>query len=884
MLASPSSSASKAGKQRMEAEREEKEQLSSALDTVHATQRWQQEDEQQPQSAVQKRRLLVRRVVSHSPLSASTPSPLQPATTTGSIPPQSRRHVVVVRRANNSAGRQPVLPPLSPTSHSASSVCLSPHVPAAIVPSASQLSIRERRILSRVSASSSAFSSFQSRLASRVSRSPALLCMTNAADEWRVRMERAAINEQEKRIARQAAAAHIDAQLTVADSDGGLPLPWEQSLRGATVHSVGVGGLFSGLYCKITQADMSEMEIVRSVKLIEEQPALSTQAARAGRGGGRSVRSLPSAASHHSVAAIQLMDEAARLQQLSRLGTLGRKEKAHRGQQSTSRDRSEVAEERGVDEATLRLGDLIVRGTPLFDNINPPPQSPTAAATGAAASEHRSAADHTADSRCADSDGSEVEPVSFQLSRSYIAFQQTHFPHVKQSAHVTLHNSTRSTLHFALSRVPHQSAFEACSPPLPARSSFILSHPVGYVLPLTSIDLCVTFSPPASGVWLERWQLTQTDHDGESQPVAAATVTLTGTSHPTPPPHNHTAVSQHHTDQQTMLDLLSTTTQQSSQPSASHTDGLPSSATGTTSDAELRSAFCSANSSRRLHFHRWMMPQWWRLWNDVRQLHRPLHRQTMEWKLSAQHIQHAIEQLPSRHTERQSALTARLNELQALAAVIPAPHPARLTLLASLMGALVAALPPFASQLRLLHKHTLSPPWEDRARSMERQLMEVEDSTGHMTDPLSQQAAIEQRIRLQRHQLEQHGSVQQQLREEVDGTAVEVEAELSAEVAQQREEAARVCEDELRADAEWRQRHSEYTQRLEEESRRVVVGVIGAFEACAGVVSSDQPPPDADQQSCWPVQLPVTFPSLVIEPEQEAALDRGKGKAVKARR
>ena len=891
MLTSPQSGTpAVTSKQRMEREQEEKEQLSTAAGTVHAQET---EAEQRHQRSVPaKRTLLVRRLpaTAHSQPTATQPALAQSAAVT--VPPavEGRRRVLLLKRPDEEESKQS-LPPISRHSakpHSttapqpANGALASPHVPSAALSS-----IRERRILARVAASSTAFSAFQSLLAARVQRPAGSLCMTNASDEYRVRMERAAINEHEKRIARQAAAAHIDAQLTAADEEGGLALPWEQSLRGATNHSVGVGGLFSGLYCKITQADMKEMEIVRSVKMMEEQPSLSTQP-RARRPG----RPALTGEAHQSAAAARLVDEAARLQQLSRLGTLGSKEPAHRRQQPS--EQTAAAEQ---DEATLRLGDLIVRGTALFDCLDPPPPPP-APSTAAAAGSHveLAAAVHTTAESGADEAESGPLPLSFVLSCSSLSFQQAHFPADKQSAHLTLHNPTASTLHFALSRLCQQSAFDACTAPLPARPSFVLSHSTGHVLPLASIELCATFAPPAAGLWVERWQLAHVDQDGESQPLAAAVLTLTGSSHPPPARHSSALASQSIARGDSLLTPPSLTQRQQPEqdnavlsPFFSSSSSSSSSAAVGFAGAALRAAFCSANGDRRLHFHRWLMPQWWRLWHDVRQLHRPLDRQRMEWQLSARHLQAAIEQLPRRHSQRQSALRGRLDELQALAAVQPRPHPARTALLASLLTALSAALPPFGCQLRLVHKLSLPPPWEGRARAKEREMMEWEDSLPRMTDE-QRHAAMELRRKQQQEEAELEDPPQQQ-QQPGDGQAEEEVGQPAtvvsdAELVKRREEAARVRGEEQRADADWRQRHSEYQQRLEEESRRVLAAVISAFEAQAGMLGSDEAPPDAEKLSAeaeQQVQLPVAFPTLTIEPEPEAE-QKGKGKAGKAKR
>ena len=85
-----------------------------------------------------------------------------------------------------------------------------------------------------------------------------------------MKVERASISDQQRRIAREAAAQHSVDRLTDKEEDGGLALPWEQSLRGAAVHEVQVGHLFSGLYCRITQPSMDEMSIIRTSKQLRE--------------------------------------------------------------------------------------------------------------------------------------------------------------------------------------------------------------------------------------------------------------------------------------------------------------------------------------------------------------------------------------------------------------------------------------------------------------------------------------------------------------------------------------------------------------------------------------------------------------------------------------
>ena len=49
------------------------------------------------------------------------------------------------------------------------------------------------------------------------------------------------IGDQERRIAREAAAVHSVERLTAKEEDGGLPLPWEQSLprRGVALSAGG---------------------------------------------------------------------------------------------------------------------------------------------------------------------------------------------------------------------------------------------------------------------------------------------------------------------------------------------------------------------------------------------------------------------------------------------------------------------------------------------------------------------------------------------------------------------------------------------------------------------------------------------------------------------
>ena len=903
-------------KQRVQAEYDEKEQLSAAsatgTDELPTAERNDTSPADRTEPSKQTRRLLVRRspaTARHSASATEQPSSALPnralpsAASPHSTAP-SRRRVLLVRRSATDSRHSP-LPPISrhdgATAHTAHS---SPREPTAAAPSATAASTRERRILSRLSASSAAFSAFQSALASRVARPAASLCTTHSSDEYRLRVERAGLNEHDRRIARQLAAAHFDSKgAAAAESEGGLALPWEQSLRGATNHSVGVGGLFSGLYCNITQADMRQMEIVRSVKLITEQPALGTapqQRSRAGRTSGAA------AGCDQSAAAVRLLDEAGRLHQLSRLVTLGSQagRPSRRSAVDGSREQAACSEQQATsDEASLRLGDLIVRGTPLFDDLDPTARLAESDKAGAADVDRLPLLAPTAQSESHADGGGAVEslsgatPAAFVLSSGSLAVQQTHFPHAVHSAPFTLHNPTHSTLHFTFCRLSQQSAFDECSAALAARPAFVLSPSSGYVLPRATIRLCATFCPPAAGLWVERWQLRHVDHDGEAPPLADAALTLAGSSRPPPVPHNTAGA-----DKQSHTQLSGSTLQERFTVARAHSvvdaplvDSLPSfsasaSASLFRSSAALRSAFCSANGSGRLHFHGWLWPRWTTLWSDVRQLHRPLDRQRMQWQLSAEHIERSIEQLPARHRQQQPALLARLRELQALSAVVPSPDPTRSALLSSLLSALSAALPPFASQLRLLHKHSQQPPWTVRAQAAERSTMEWEDSAGHMTDEQRQQASDERRARQQQNEQREEEAEQALVegvpQQELDDSAVAGGAD-AGERAKRLEEAAWTRQAEEREDGEWRQRDGEYRQRLEAECGLVLLGLVRAFEQRAGAMGSEQPPLHVEQVAAdtrEATQLPVAFPSLAIELEPEPAPDKSKGKASKGKR
>ena len=574
-------------------------------------------------------------------------------------------------------------------------------VPAAALPSVLLGRTRDGRVLRRVEAAGREFAAFESGLAARVRRSASELCMTNAAEEHRLRVESAMLSEQERRIAREAAARHAG-RLTLREDDGGLSLPWEQSLRGAVSHSQQVGNMFSGLYCRITQPEMKEMEIVRTTRQIaqetgssssrqqQSQPPLQpadrgrltlSAAARGGGGGGGG-----------------LVEEAARLAQLTRLTMLGRRHGARlrggrRKQQAGNEGDGEQAEEAGSG-----LSELIVVGRPLFEQLTPPPLSPspaTAAADsgGAVGSELKAAEGREDDGSLA-----AASPV-LMLSHSLLSFHSRRDGQAVQSLPLLLHNASARTRHFTWTAA---AASSSSSP----SSCFLLSPHSGCVLPHSSLPLCASFAPPACGSYRQTLKLQLRDEDGEAegeeaQAGQAATaalglsvLVLTGSC------DEHTRAERAEEGERAkagVLRELLALPPVAQRPQSSPPPPLAASAE--------RLLFTQRNGAARLHFHRALMPHWRLLWEEVKSRHRPLQRAAMQWSLQAEELRAAIAALPARHQQPHSSaadgLLSRYDALRLQAEERPQPQPARCRLLASLLAAFAAALPPFAVGLRL---------------------------------------------------------------------------------------------------------------------------------------------------------------------------------------
>ena len=551
-----------------------------------------------------------------------------------------------------------------------------PNLPAASLPSVELGRSRDERVLQRVEAAAVEFAAFESALAARVRRSAGELCMTNAGAEHRLRVESAMLSEQEQRIAREAAARHAG-RLTVREDDGGLSLPWEQSLRGAVSHSAQVGNMFTGLYCRITQPDMQRMDIVRTTRQISSDTTLSDRqpqpaddgrlrlrpAVRRGRGAGEG-------------AVGRLVEEAARLAQLQRLTLLGRSSGARlRGGQ-------QAAEAGGSSGG---LSELIVVGQPLFEQLTPPPLPEQAAAEGEGAVDSQQAAvgteqpDSNALLRC----------PALVLSQSLLAFRCRRGCDSVPTLPLLLHNSSPRTRQFSWTAAASS----------PSSSPFLLSPDSGFVLPHSSLPLCVSFAPSTCGSYRQTLRLQLRDEDGEEDEghtAAAALPLLVLTGSCEEPAGSEREAEVEEAKGRVLRSLLAAHPAVRPQPSS------PSPPPASSTERLL---FTRRNSAMRLHHHRQLMPHWWRLWEDTRLLHRPLQRQAMSWSLEAEQLRAAIAALPARHQQPHSpaadGLLARYHELRLQAEDRPQPHPSRCRLLSSLLSAFASALPPFAAGLRL---------------------------------------------------------------------------------------------------------------------------------------------------------------------------------------
>ena len=848
------------------------------------------------------------------------PSPSTSTASSGILPPlpsaqhrqsSSQKHSTTSRKPSTSVSEaiSPFTsarpPPPRPPSPSPPPPAPSPpsHMSTAWQVSARSNAVRDRRVLQRVATVRENFSSFQSSLAGRVGRSPSSLCVTNAGEEYRMRVERAMIGDQERRIAREAAAVHSAERLTRKEEEGGLALPWEQSLRGATSHSVQVGNLFSGLYCHITQPEMKEMEIVRTTKQIEEadeddgdvlssmNPSASTLSAVQQRQRRRSIKAQKAAKSGSSQL-IGLVQEAARLQQLIRLAQLGSRDQ-RRGENAEDPSQQGGFINAGNNEVDrrdrLKLADLLIKGTPLFSDLLPPPPPPPPPAVDEDESPQLTAREAGETQRSLKGEESTSIAPSLFLSCSLLSFSGLVFyPGELQSRHLQLHNQSNSTLHFEWVDAGEREGTTA--------SPFLLSPSSHYVLPHSSLSLCVTFAPPSCGVFRQRMRLVQVDGDdeGEEELRGEVELRLEGVS------RDPTLVDEAFRGVEARREVMSGL--------HSHMGGLVSSVVKgwVTSihapsplPSEQRLQFTRMNREQRLHFHPSLIGQWWEVWEKVKSLYPPLTRPHLQWNLSVEALRGAIEAVPPRHRSLVPSLLERVELLSTASKERPPIHPARAHLLSSLLKEVVRSLPSFAGSLRSSLQVNEGKPWERRAA--ERKANEVDPSaiTTAVNPPSATPALPDATV-------------------PVTSTATTVAVPVAAEalpqpaldgVAAPPVVVSPLTAEEEKVDAEWRERSLRFEEDLRVETTAVLSAVFSHFASQAQpentdaapslieteTVTATPAPPTAEgevkekaegevEKSVAAVLLPRPFRSVVVEVEvAEVVVDPKKGKTDKGK-
>ena len=224
---------------------------------------------------------------------------------------------------------------------------------------------------------------------------------------------------------------------------------------------------------------------------------------------------------------------------------------------------------------------------------------------------------------------------------------------------------------------------------------FVVSHPSHYLLPHSSFSLFIAFTPPACGFYRQRLRVVEVDRDGdadgscdEEELEVEVELVLEGVS-----------------TEPALMDVRARSAAAaacSRVMAALHSDTsalLSSMVRGWVADApaprptegEQRAMFSRLNRSAALHFHPSLASAWWALWEDVRSLHRPLQRPSMQWNLHVERLQVAIQSLPARHRTAVPALQLRLDELRESARERPPIHPVRAALLSSVLSSIALA-------------------------------------------------------------------------------------------------------------------------------------------------------------------------------------------------
>ena len=674
-----------------------------------------------------------------------------------------------------------------------------------------------------------------------------------------MRVERASLGEQQRRIAREAAAQHCAMRLTDKEEDGGLSLPWEQSLRGAAVHEVQVGNLFSGLYCRITMPTMDDMTLIRTTQQIteaeqreddgeeeEEQEEGEAEPVRGGAARPSAGRSTLLGGQSSSRALVSLVQEAARLQQLTRLAHLGRRghKRRSRGPQREARDGEAEEEEEGEKEpvqggvaaARLKLSDLLIRGSPLLAELTPSTPAPGGEATRA--SRLMTPPSSSSSSLLPPSSASSSASPGLLACPSLLSFPaRPWYEGEVESRTVQLSNSTDRTLHFDIAAVEEGPAGLAGGGGGAGGPSgpFFVSHPSHYLLPHSAVSLFISFAPAGCGVYRQR--LCVVEVDGESADACEVELLLEGVS--AEPALLDNRGSSASACRRVMSDLHS----DASSLLTSLVGGwMADAAAARPLDAEQRPSFTRLNRAAGLHYHPNLAPAWWALWEDVRALHPPLRRPAMQWSLRVQQLQDALHTAPARHRGRARQLQQRLEQLKEAARERPAVHPARARLLSSLLSALARALPSFASELQASLQLSEQPPWAARRAEREQRVAEA----GEQLQP-SAEGAVQQ---LQQPPVEQAGAAKGD------------------------------SEEETRADAGWKELRLQWRVELHAETAAVLSAALDLFAARAQPEGSDKAPTvgNDDEEAQLPTTADGTAPQLLnIDHSGQAVSGSGPG-------
>ena len=562
---------------------------------------------------------------------------------------------------------------------------------------------------------------------------------------------------------------------------------------------------------------------------------------------------------------LALVEEAARLQQLTRLAQLGRKEeRRNRRLDGQTAGEAEGGEgEEGQDGGRrLRLKDLQLKGTDLFADLQPPPgagkaeKADMADEDEAAEAEKERAASHRPSSpstSAASASASTSSSPSVVLSSPFLLFSLAFYPGEVRSAAVEVHNGTEETVHFEWREEGGQDAEEASS-----ASPFLVSHPSHYLLPHSSLSLCVTFAPPSCGLFRRRLRLVRLDEDEEEGVRLQGEVELTLEGVSRDPTQVDDAREGREARRAVMQRLHADTLAVVASVVGSWTHSVPP---PPPPPAAQRLLFFRANRSEGLHFHPALVDDWWAVWQAAVALHRPLSRPAMQWDLSVACLRSAIDAVPLRHRLQVPALTARVDALAAASRERPPVHPVRAELLSSLLQQLGCALPAFADSLRRSLHLDEATPWERRAA--ERRRAEETAAAAATSVPATPKpstattAAVPPTTSASSPTAPPPTASPTADSGEGDGGGDGAPLTVSAVPA--------LSAEEERLDAEWRERSLRCGEELRVETAAVLSSAMALFASAASPEGSDAAP-SAETVDRQPA-LPRPFRCVVVEAE-----------------